>query len=118
MTSTTFEAPNDFDVQDFVDRRLANVPARWTCDVWLEATLATLRYDLLPPGSGVEEEGGGVVLRCRTNDLDALAARLLELGGRLEVRAPAELGDAFAAVAERARAVHEAFGAAWRAGAG
>lgn len=104
---TAFEAPQDFDVQEFVQRRLANVPARWTCDVWLETTLATLRYDLLPPRPSLEEERGGVVLRCGVSDLETYAARLLELGCPFEVRSPPELARAFERVAERARAIYD-----------
>lgn len=107
MTQTTFEAPTHFDSEDFTNQRLQNVPARWTTEVWLETTLATLRYDLLPPRANVKEENGGVLLRCNVNDLATYAARLLELNSQLEVRSPPELMLAFKELAERAMTVFE-----------
>ena len=104
---TSFEAPVHFDIRGFTDRRLQNVPTRWATEVWLEVTLATLRYDLLPPRTSTKEEGGGVLLRCNVNDLEAYAARLLEFNCKLEVRSPPELKLAFKRVAERAMTVFE-----------
>ena len=106
-TQTVFEARVQFDVRDFTLRKLQSVPARWTTEVWLDSTLESLRYDLLPTRATAKEENGGVLLRCNANDLEAYAARLLEFGCQFEVRSPPDLKLAFKKIAERARAVFE-----------
>ena len=105
MTQQTFILPDTFDPKQWVQQKLHNVPARWQTEVWLDATSETLRYDLLPARAQVAPEGGGMVLRCGVGNLEGLAARLLELGCRLEVRSPPELRQAFERVAERAMGV-------------
>ena len=106
-TQTTFEAPTHFDIQGFTNQRLQNVPARWITEVWFETTLATLHYDLLLPRTSIEEENGGVLLRCNVNDLEVYAARLLEFNCKIEVRSPSELKLAFKSLAERAMTIFE-----------
>ena len=106
-TQTTFQAPAHFDIRDFTDRSLQNVPARWTTEVWLETTSADLRYDLLPPRASLEDENGGVLLRCGVNDLEMYAARLLEFSCPFEIRSPPELNVAFKKTAERAMTIFE-----------
>lgn len=70
-------------------------------DVWYLAAYCRWRQD-------DRLEAGGVLLRCGVDDLETFAARLLAVGCRFDVRGPPKLaGAAFAAITERARAVHE-----------
>ena len=101
-TNISFEPPEGFDAQAFVEARLQTLPTRWQTEVWLETDTESLYYDLLPPSSTLTPDGHGLTLRSGVNDLEGYAARLLALGCRLEVRAPVELKAAFARLAERA----------------
>lgn len=101
-TNLTFEPPEGFDAQAFVEARLRTLPTRWQTEVWLAAEAETIYYDLLPPSSTLTPEEGGLTLRAGVNDLEGYAARLLALGCDLEVRSPDELTGAFAHLAKRA----------------
>ena len=105
LTRTAFARPAGFDAREFTSQRLQQTPGRWTTEVRLEATPETLRYDLLPPRVSVAAADGGVLIRCNVNDLEAYAAKLLELGHRFEVHSPPELRLAFRSVARRAARV-------------
>lgn len=107
MTQQTFDWPEAFDPKEWVQKKLQNVPSRWQTEIWLDANPESLRYDLLPARAHVAGENGGLVLRCGVNDLEGLAARLLELGCRFELRSPPELRHAFRRVAERALRVSQ-----------
>ncbi len=104
-THVAFERPAVLDLRHFVQLRLQSIPARWQTDVWLETSTATLRFDRVPANARIDEEAGGLCLRCNVDDLVLYAAQLMTLGCRFVVRSPRELVTAFDALSERARTV-------------
>lgn len=106
-TQVTFESPAQFDVQQFTKERLQATPARFSTEVWLETSPATIRYELVPPRAKLTVEGSGMVLRCGVNNLEQHAARLLEFQCAIEIRSPLELKAAFGLLAARAMNIFE-----------
>lgn len=104
-TQDSFEVSKDFDMKAFIEDKFASLPAAWHTDVWVDATVETLNYAILPVQSRVQFEDGGVIVRCNVDNLEAYAAVLLALNCKLIIRAPNELKAAFDQVAQRAFAL-------------
>ncbi|MBB6096803.1 putative DNA-binding transcriptional regulator YafY [Deinobacterium chartae] len=102
MLNENFEPPVNFRLREYLYRSLAFAPEGWQVEVWLDAPISKLEY-FLPRGRALlEPEGDGTRLRCGASDLEGFAARLLQIGCRLEVRRPTELITAFEALSRRA----------------
>jgi predicted DNA-binding transcriptional regulator YafY len=108
----TFERPEDFEMSAFLYNSIAFAPAPWRVEVWLGAPPEVLEMRLPRAKAVLEPEANGTRLCCGVADLGEFALLLLhaslQLGCRLEVRRPAELTDAFRAVAQRALEVARA----------
>lgn len=101
-----FEPPAAFDLHAFVREGIAAASGRRRVEVRLGAPPDAVAARLLRGNAVLEPDGSdATVLRVGVDDLEAFALELLMVGAPVEVRRPAELVDAFAAVARRAAAV-------------
>ncbi|HEX9824818.1 MAG TPA: YafY family protein [Actinomycetota bacterium] len=83
--------PDGFDAADHVARSIARVPWGWEIEVVFETTLEEARRRIPRTIGDPEETEGGVLLRARSDDLDAAARMLASLGWPFTVRRPDEL---------------------------
>jgi predicted DNA-binding transcriptional regulator YafY len=98
---TPFARPADLDCLAYVRRSLALLPAPWSAEVALDASLAEARRWAAPLFTVLTEEDGAVVMRCTVTDLDWLARLLAGLPFGFWVRTPLALCDALARVRDR-----------------
>lgn len=98
----TFERPADFDIKAYLRQTMPFVQSVFKIEVWLELPLQQAHCHFAFHRVTVQEENGGITLRCGRENLQTFAAMLLSLGCRIIVREPPELKDAFAALAKRA----------------
>ena len=103
LTGEGFDAPGGFDPVAHIVESLAAVPYRWECEVLLHTTLDEARAKLPRAIGELTATGDGVLLRGRAEHLDGMARMLAGLGWAFTVRAPGELRDAVAALADRLR---------------
>ena len=94
-------APDEFDALAHVSRTLAQVPWPWEVDVLLELPLDDARRRIAGTLAELAEEDGGTSLRMRVSSLDWTASLLAGLGCGFRVRAPVELRESVAALAQR-----------------
>ncbi|HKG24328.1 MAG TPA: YafY family protein, partial [Thermomicrobiales bacterium] len=94
-----FEPPTGFDLRAFIYERIALAAARWEVEVWLELPPEALEPRLPRAMAVIVPDGTGSLMRCSATDLEDIAEMLLRVRCRIEVRSPAELVDAFHAVA-------------------
>jgi predicted DNA-binding transcriptional regulator YafY len=92
--------PEGFDAADHVARSIAQVPWGWDIEVLLETTIEEARRRIPRTVGDPEEAEGGVLLRVRSDDLDAAARWLALFGWRFTVRRPDELRASVRKVAE------------------
>jgi predicted DNA-binding transcriptional regulator YafY len=97
-----FAVPADFDLPTFVQNNIVFAPYPWYIEVWLEMPREQVASQISRSLATFECEGTGTVLCSGATNLEWMAALLLQLGCRLEIRTPLELHSAFAAVAARA----------------
>lgn len=100
-TGRRFEPPADFDAAAHLSRQFARMDWQWQVEVLVESDVATIRRRVPPNVAELFEEPGGVLLRCRAQSLDGMAAMLAGLGHPFTVRAPDELRAAVAQLASR-----------------
>ena len=106
----TFARPSGFDLRAFVREGLSFASESRRVTAWLALSPEALKHVLpyLPPGTSIEAEADGSLLRCAVTDLEAFALSLLYLRCGLEVRDPPELAQAFRRAGQRALEVtHE-----------
>lgn len=96
--------PEGFDAADHVARSIATVPWGWEIEVVLETTLDEARRRIPRTVGDPEEIEGGVLLRARSDDLDAAARELARLGWSFTVRRPPELRASVRKLAARLQA--------------
>lgn len=91
---TPFTRPTDFDALACVQRSLALLPARWSAEIVLGASLVEAQQRIPPLFAQLAQENGAVVMRCTVSDIHWLALALLNLPFAFRVRSPPELLDA------------------------
>ncbi len=99
-----FEPAADFDIRTYLNKGMPFVQSTFAVEVWVDMPEAKTRSHFPLHRVSMNEENGGTTLRCGRDNLEAFAAMLLSLGCRIVVRAPEELKEAFARLAERAGA--------------
>jgi predicted DNA-binding transcriptional regulator YafY len=97
-----FERPANFDIKAYLRQTMPFVQSVFKIEVWLELPPEEARCQFAFHRVTVQEENGGITLRCGRENLPRFAAMLLSLGCRIEVREPPELRETFAALARRA----------------
>ena len=100
----TFERPQDFDIKAYLQQAMPFVQSTYRIEVWLDVPLCRARSYFGPHRVSLQEEDGGITLRCGRDHLEEFAAMLLGLGCRVVIRKPEELKEAFANIARRALA--------------
>ncbi len=98
----TFTPPEHFDSLREVEKAIARTPGMWWVDVLLDTDLATVDARVPRELSTLEEEPGGVALRCYVQDIDWFAVFVLRIGVPFVIREPDELRAALRRLAERA----------------
>lgn len=98
----TFTPPEHFDSLREVEKAIARTPGMWWVDVLLDTDLATADARVPRELSTLEEEPGGVALRCYVQDIDWFAVFVLRIGVPFVIREPDELRAALRRLAERA----------------
>jgi predicted DNA-binding transcriptional regulator YafY len=101
----TFVMPEGFDARAHLLESLAISPTHGQVRVWLALPVERVQNRVFPAHASLEPCDGGTLMRCGVEDLEWFAAGLLMLGCAVVVHEPPALREAFAAVAERARAV-------------
>ncbi len=91
LLDEAFTRPPNFDSLDYLMRTLATMPGTWKVEVLLETTLEEARRLVPAPLATLEQEPGGVVLRCYVQTLDWIARFLVGLRCPFFVREPSEL---------------------------
>ncbi len=104
-TSECFTRSDDFDLRSFIYHRLATAEADWYVEVWVDRPLEHVKARLPRAMAIFAEEQGGTRIECSSSNLEYLAMMLLPLSAELEIRKPAELRDAFHAIAARAATI-------------
>lgn len=102
----TFTRPPDFDARAYLRSTLPFAHAPFEIEVWLDLPPEEAALHFAPGRVALEADltCGGTRLRCTREHLESFAALLLRLGCSLYVREPTELREAFAVLADRARA--------------
>ncbi len=97
----SFEPPADFDIKEHLNRSIALAPSAYEIDVWVDLPIAETRSHFALHRIALQEENGGIRLRCGRDCLEPFAAMLLSLGRRIVVHQPPELRAAFTLLAKR-----------------
>jgi predicted DNA-binding transcriptional regulator YafY len=92
--------PEGFDAPDHVARSIAQIPWGWEIEVVFDTTIDEARRRIPRTVGDPEETEGGVLLRLRSDDLDATARWLAVFGWPFTVRKPEELRASVGRVAE------------------
>jgi predicted DNA-binding transcriptional regulator YafY len=103
----SFERPANFDIRSYLHGAMPFVQTGFSIDVWLDLPFEEARSHFALYRVAACEESGGTRLRCARESLEPFAAMLLSLGCRIVVREPAQLSEAFATLASRARQAAE-----------
>jgi len=104
IRTATFRRPAGFDAQRYLHEHLPFVQSEYQIDVWVDMPLEEVGREIAPWRIATEAERGGTRLRCGRDRLEMMAALLLSLGRRIEVRSPAELRRTFRKMARQALA--------------
>ena len=107
LRSETFTRPLDFDCLAFVLRSISQTPGAWLVDVLLETTLEEARRVVPPTLATLEQDAGGIVMRCYVEHLDWIAYILVGLRCPLIIRQPPELRTALHELAARVTGLAE-----------
>ena len=91
MREETFVPPERFDVLAHVTRSIAMMPTTWLVDVLLETTMEKAQCMISPTMATLEQEEGGVAMRCYVQQLEWFAPMLIDLRCPFIVRQPDEL---------------------------
>ena len=102
MKDQSFDRPAGFDAKAHLQRSMPFVQAGFSIEVWLDLPIEKARARFAGHRVMIEEENGGVTLRCSRENLEWFAALLLTLGCSIVVRQPSELKEAFDRLAARA----------------
>jgi predicted DNA-binding transcriptional regulator YafY len=103
-----FHRPQGFDALEHISSSLATLPRAFTTEVLLATDLQTAQRSLSPVTGVLEAVGGAVLLHSQIDQLEPFAAELARLPFAFQVRQPAALRDAVAALARRLLAQVEA----------
>jgi predicted DNA-binding transcriptional regulator YafY len=98
----SFDRPVGFDAKVYLQGSMPFVQAGHSIEVWLDLPLEKARAHFTCHRVMVEDENGGVTLRCSRENLEPFAAMLLTFGCSIVVRQPAELRETFERLAARA----------------
>ncbi|HKD03818.1 MAG TPA: WYL domain-containing protein, partial [Terriglobales bacterium] len=98
----SFDRPAGFDAKVHLQRSMPFVQAGYSVEVWLDLPIEKARSHFACDRVMVEDENGGVTLRCSRESLESFAAMLLTFGCSMVVRQPPELREAFERLASRA----------------
>jgi len=104
IRTATFRRPAGFDAQRYLHEHLPFVQSEYQIDVWVDMPLEEVGREIAPWRIATEAERGGTRLRCGRDRLEMMAALLLSLGRRIEVRSPAELRRTFRKMGRQALA--------------
>jgi predicted DNA-binding transcriptional regulator YafY len=99
--------PEGFDAPDHVARSIAQIPWGQEIEVVFDTTIEEARQRIPRTVGDPKETEGGVLLRIRSDDLDAAARWLAVFGWRFTVRKPAEFKASVRKVAEMLAAAAE-----------
>ena len=102
--TATFRRPAGFDAQRYLHEHMPFVQSEYQIDVWVDMPLEEVGREIAPWRIATEAERGGTRLRCGRDRLEMMAALLLSLGRRIEVRSPAELRRTFRKMGRQALA--------------
>ena len=97
----SFARPTDFDALAHLTYSLATLPRTHAVDVVLQTDLARAQRHLFPSVGVLEWMDDAVLLRAQVDDLDWFARELARLPFGFEIRRPAALRDAVAALGRR-----------------
>jgi predicted DNA-binding transcriptional regulator YafY len=92
--------PEGFDAPDHVARSIAKIPWGHEIEVVIDTTIEDARRRIPRTVGDPEEIDEGVLLRVRSDDLDATARWLAMFGWRFTIRKPAEFKVSVRKVAE------------------
>ena len=104
IRTATFRRPAGFDAQRYLHEHMPFVQSEYQIDVWVDMPLEEVGREIAPWRIATEAERGGTRLRCGRDRLEMMAALLLSLGRRIEVRSPAELRRTFRKMGRQALA--------------
>jgi len=98
----SFDRPAGFDAKVHLQRSMPFVQVGYSIEVWLDLPIEKARSHFACDRVMVEDENGGVTLRCSRENLESFAAMPLTVGRTIVVRQPPELREAFERLASRA----------------
>lgn len=102
VRAESFDRPVGFDAKAHLQRSMPFVQRGYSIEVWLDLPLEKARSHFACDRVMVEDENGGVALRCARENLEPFAAMLLTFGCTIVVHQPPELREAFERLASRA----------------
>jgi predicted DNA-binding transcriptional regulator YafY len=102
MRAKTFRRPAKFDARSYLKERMPFIQSEYEIDVWIDMPMDEAERTFAPWRVAVEEERGGVRLRCGRDRLQLFAAMLLSMGRRIVIHKPAELRETFKELARHA----------------
>jgi predicted DNA-binding transcriptional regulator YafY len=102
VSDQTFDRPDGFDAKAYLQSSMPFVQAGYSIEVWLDLPIDKARSHFALHRVMIEDESGGINLRCARENLEPFAAMLLTLGCSIVVRQPRELHEAFDRLAARA----------------
>ncbi|MET0208599.1 MAG: WYL domain-containing protein, partial [Burkholderiaceae bacterium] len=97
----SFGRPAGFDVLAHLAESMAAIPRAHTVQALVQAPLAALMRQPLAALSTLEQQAGGVLLRCQADELDWMARSFAALPFPFQILAPDALNDELKRVAER-----------------
>ena len=99
---TTFDRPQDFNAQQYLQEHLQFVQSEHQIDLWIDMQAEEASRSFALWRVSMEEERGGTRLRCGRDNLEFFAAMLLSTGRRMQVYQPEALRTTFQVLAQRA----------------
>jgi predicted DNA-binding transcriptional regulator YafY len=102
VSDQAFDRPDGFDARNHLQSSMPFVQAGYSIEVWLDLPIDKARSHFALHRVMMEDENGGITLRCARQNLEPFAAMLLTLGCSIVVRQPRELHEAFDRLAARA----------------
>ena len=101
LRPASFEAPADFDCNDYLFHSFGTFAHTWEIEVLLETSLADAQKKIPQNYGSLEDHSGGVLYRSRVDDLAETALFLVNLRCNLVVLHPPELQTALRELAEK-----------------
>ena len=102
MGAGTFKRPANFDARRHMEQSMPFVQSVYQVDVWVDMPIEEAQQSFAPWRVALEEENGGIRVRCGRDRLEMFAAMLLSMGRQIVVHSPDELRTTFKELSRQA----------------